>query len=518
MNKLVYFLLLAVMFISCKKEEDSNKLKEQNSESDLSENYQEKHRPQFHFSPDSMWMNDPNGMVYANGIYHLFYQYHPEDTVWGPMHWGHATSEDLIHWEHQPVALFPDELGTIFSGSAVIDKNNTAGFGENAIVAIYTNHSHELEKEGALNYQTQSIAYSTDSGETFERFSDNPVLPNSENIKDFRDPKVMWYQPEEKWVMSLVAGDRAQFYESKDLKSWNLMSEFGQGIGAHGGVWECPDLFEIEVEGSDEKKWVLIISINPGGPHGGSASQYFVGEFDGKQFTTDQKDVKWIDQGADNYAGVLYNNAPNNKKLFMGWMSNWEYAQQVPTERWRSAMTLPRELTLHKTDGDYQIHSKPVTQFQSIVENIQVETAKTPYLNTLEDGNYLNKRIQFHHETKNGNLEIKLSNSLQENYSITFDAESSEIILDRTKSGKTDFVTGFGDDVHTIPVKNLGEKVKFDLILDQSSIELFINDGQYVATELFFPSEPYKQLSITDGGDNTLENFSVETIASIWRD
>ena len=284
----------------------------------MKDNYQEQFRPQFHFSPKEKWMNDPNGLVYNNGVYHLFYQYYPKDIVWGPMHWGHAISEDLIVWKHKPIALYPDELGDIFSGSVVFDVTNSSGLGdiENPpLVAIFTYHLMEGEKAGRTDYQTQGIAFSIDNGDTWTKYNGNPIIDNTD-IKDFRDPKVFWHEDSKQWIMSLVAGDHAKFYKSDNLKNWTYLSDFGKEIGAHGGVWECPDLFKLKVKGISEEKWVLLISINPGAPNGGSGTPYFVGNFDGERFIAEHNDIKWIDVGADNYAGITYNNTPNDNWLF----------------------------------------------------------------------------------------------------------------------------------------------------------------------------------------------------------
>ncbi|HZH37827.1 MAG TPA: glycoside hydrolase family 32 protein, partial [Flavisolibacter sp.] len=305
--------------------------------------YNEPHRPQIHFTPKTAWMNDPNGMVYHNGTYHLFYQHNPDSTVWGPMHWGHATTKNLVHWQHQPVKLFPDSLGTIFSGSAVVDVNNTSGFGSKGkvpLVAIFTHHNPVMEKAGRNDFQYQSLAFSLDEGKTWTKYTGNPVVKNP-GIRDFRDPKVMWHQGSGKWIMTLATLDRVTFYSSSNLKDWLKESEFGKELGAHGGVWECPDLFPLEYNG--EQVWVLLVSINPGGPNGGSATQYFTGRFDGKTFTPLQTDTQWIDYGPDNYAGITWSNT-GKRKIFLGWMSNWQYAAAVPTQTWRSAMTIPRDL------------------------------------------------------------------------------------------------------------------------------------------------------------------------------
>ena len=273
-------------------------------------------RPVYHFAPQWGWMNDPNGMVYKDGEYHLFYQYNPYGSRWGNMNWGHAISRDLVSWEHMPVAISPDGLGTIFSGSAVVDKNNTAGFGAGAIVAFYTQASAR---------QMQSIAYSTDNGRTFKKYAGNPVLTGE--VADFRDPKVSWNESTQKWILTLAVGQEVRFYSSPNLKDWTYESNFGEGQGSHGGVWECPDLFELPVAGTNQKKWVLIVNINPGGPFGGSATQYFVGTFDGHKFVNESpKATKWMDFGKDHYATVTWSNAPQNRVIALAWMSNWQYA------------------------------------------------------------------------------------------------------------------------------------------------------------------------------------------------
>ena len=275
--------------------------------------YNEPHRPQIHFSPKEKWMNDPNGMVYHNGTYHLFYQYYPDSTVWGPMHWGHATSNDLVHWQHQPVALYPDSLGYIFSGSAVVDSNNTSGFGKDGkapLVAIFTHHDPKGEKNGTATFQNQSIAYSVDEGKTWVKYANNPVVKNP-GIRDFRDPKVSWYEAGKKWIMTLATLDHITFFSSPNLKDWTKESEFGKEVGAHGGVWECPDLFPLDYNG--QKIWILVVNINPGGPNGGSATQYFTGGFDGNKFIPYQTDTRWLDYGPDEYAGITWSNTGSKK-------------------------------------------------------------------------------------------------------------------------------------------------------------------------------------------------------------
>src|SRR5690606_13223753 len=340
---LVRILFLSAFLASCSVTKNQAKNPDSNY-------YNEPHRPQTHFSPKETWINDPNGMVYFAGTYHLFYQHYPDSTVWGPMHWGHATSTDLVHWKHQPIALYPDSLGYIFSGSAVVDSNNTSGFGKDGripLVAIFTHHDPKAREAGKNNYENQSIAYSLDSGKTWTKYAHNPVVRNP-GIVDFRDPKVTWYEPDKKWIMTLATKDRITFFSSKNLKEWTKESEFGEKLGVHTGVWECPDLFPMNYNG--ETIWILIVSIGDGGPNGGSATQYFTGHFDGQKFIASDSTIKWIDYGPDNYAGVTWSNT-GDRKIFLGWMSNWRYASRVPTVKWRSAMTILRDLSLEKIDG-----------------------------------------------------------------------------------------------------------------------------------------------------------------------
>ncbi len=338
------------------------------------------HRSKIHFTPAQGWMNDPNGMVYNKGVYHLFYQHNPNASVWGPMHWGHATSKDMISWKHEPIALYPDSNGTIFSGSAVVDVNNTTGFGSNGqqpLVAIFTYHNQEKADNGAVDFQTQGLAFSLDNGKTWEKYKGNPVLRNP-GIRDFRDPKVMWHEKTKMWIMTLAVLDRIHFYSSSNLKDWKKESEFGVDAGEHGGVWECPDLFPMEVE--EKTIWALLVNLNPGGPNKGSATQYFLGQFDGKTFQPLSKQTKWLDYGPDEYAGVTWSNT-GSRRLFIGWMSNWMYANVVPTETWRSACTIPRELKLLKVANDYRITSVPVNELNNYSTgefNKQYSKANTP--------------------------------------------------------------------------------------------------------------------------------------------
>ena len=328
----------------------------------------EKFRPVYHHTPAYGWMNDPNGMFYKDGVYHLYFQYNPYGSMWGNMHWGHSTSTDLTHWNYEGVALAPDAWGAIFSGSCVVDKENTAGFGKDAVIAFYT--SAKPSPWGDV--QSQSMAYSLDNGKTFTKYEHNPILTSTE--RDFRDPKVFWYAPGKHWVMMLAVGQHMEIYSSVNLKEWKKESEFGAMQGAHGGVWECPDLVEVKVEGTSQKKWVLICNLNPGGPFGGSAAQYFVGSFDGKEFVNESPtQTKWLDWGKDNYATVTWSNnyatvtwsnAPEGRCIALGWMSNWQYANNIPTLQYRSANTIARDLTLYRSGEELYLKSTPSAEIK----------------------------------------------------------------------------------------------------------------------------------------------------------
>ncbi len=490
---------------------------------------QEKFRPQFHFTPEKAWMNDPNGMVFYEGEYHLFYQYFPDSTVWGPMHWGHAVSTDLIHWEHLPIALYPDSLGYIFSGSAVVDINNTSGLGTEdnpPLIAIYTYHHIEKERAGKIDYQYQGIAFSLDKGRTWTKYAHNPVLPNP-GIRDFRDPKVFWHQDTQKWIMILAVQDRIHLYSSKNLKEWSFESEFGQENGAHGGVWECPDLFKIKVNASSEEKWVMLLSINPGGPNGGSATQYFVGDFDGNTFVPDHNSVKWIDFGKDNYAGVTWSDIPetDGRRLFIGWMSNWQYGQEVPTETWRSAMTLPRNLELINAEGDYLLTSMPVAEFDTLKKDkVEINDFRFSGQKEMELKNFnlmsseINVTLEPMEASQNGDATsfgIILENESKEVLKIGYDVLAKQFFVDRNGVDKVFKHTGYLNKAVAPYVMNKSMKLK--IILDTSSIEIFVDDGQLVMTEVLFPDYPFNSFSFFSNlGSIDVKQTEFVEIESIW--
>jgi len=431
------------------------------------QSFDQPYRPRYHFSPREKWMNDPNGLVYFNGTYHLFFQHYPDDIVWGPMHWGHATSKDLVHWQQQPIALYPDSLGYIFSGSAVIDSGNTSGFGRAGkipLVAIFTHHDPKGEKSGSTTFQNQSLAYSLDGGATWTKYAGNPVLKNP-GITDFRDPSVSWHAKEKKWVMALATKDRITFYSSANLKNWTKESEFGERLGAHGGVWECPNLFTLQEK--DRTRWVLLVSNNPGGPNGGSGTQYFLGDWDGHRFTPGDTSTRWVDYGPDDYAGITFNNT-GGRRIFLGWMSNWEYANQVPTATWRNAMTIPRELSLRRQGEKLYLASRPVKEIDRL----------KPGLYTLHLSG-----IPVH------DFSLHFSNAGGDELVIGYDQSANQYYIDRSRAGHVGFHPGFGSR-YTAPRVSTVKKINLTVVMDASSAELFADDGLTVMTAVFFADQP----------------------------
>ena len=424
----------------------------------------EKFRSIYHHTPVYGWMNDPNGMFYKDGVWHLYYQYNPYGSQWENMTWAHSTSTDLIHWKNHGEVIQPDALGTIFSGSSVVDKENTAGFGKDAVVAFYTS-------AGAA--QTQSIAYSTDNGETFKKYVNNPILTS--DVPDFRDPNVFWNEEVKQWNLILAAGQQMNIYSSKNLKDWKYESSFGEGYGNHGGVWECPDLLKMG------DKWVLICNINPGGPFGGSATQYFVGSFDGHKFTCESKPevTKWMDYGKDHYATVSFSNAPDGRIVVLPWMSNWQYANQVPTQQFRSANGLPRDLGLYSYNGEDYVSVKPSPEVFAAFE-------KKPS-GRLQPAAYI--------EVTNikSNASIVLSNDKGERVTMVYDGKNSTFSMDRTESGVTDFHSDFK--AKTVAPTN-GVIKSMQIFIDRCSIEAFDTEGKVAMTNLVFPSKPYDKIIV----------------------
>ena len=451
----------------------------------------ETYRPLVHFSPAFGWTNDPNGMVYTNGEWHLSLQYNPYATSHGNMHWGLSVSKDLIHWEDQPAIIAPDELGSIFSGSAVVDHDNTAGFGKDAIVAIYTS---------AGQGQRQSIAWSTDGGYTFNKYPGNPVLADPQE-RNFRDPKVN--RIGDQWVMALACGQVIRFYGSKDLKEWYFLSDFGTGLGSHAGVWECPDLLKFNYLGKE--KWVLYVSINPGGPNGGSITQYFIGNFDGKNFKADPLPYPlWVDEGVDNYAGVTFADAPDDRTVFMGWMSNWVYTGATPTHAFRNGMTLPRDLSL-KSNGRHTIlasvPSPEVYAARSASRNVDgIEAANGYTIPEILPGNKGAYEIDFTIvPDAKGSFSFKLSNSKGETVVWNFNLKENKLVFDRSKSGLTDFHQAFAEKPVEVSLNPRAE-YKCQLFVDKLSTELFLNDGDMVFTNCVFPTDVFNNFAVQSEG------------------
>lgn len=452
----------------------------------------ESFRPVYHHTPAYGWMNDPNGMFYKDGVYHLYFQYNPYGSVWGNMHWGHSTSTDLMHWNFEGSAIVPDAWGAIFSGSCVVDHNNTAGFGKDAVIAFYT--SAKASPWGDV--QSQSMAYSLDNGKTFVKYEGNPILTSSE--KDFRDPKVFWYAPGKHWVMILAVGQHMEIYSSVNLKEWKKESEFGAMQGAHGGVWECPDLVEIPVEGTREKKWVLICNLNPGGPFGGSAAQYFVGSFDGKKFVNESPtQTKWMDWGKDNYATVTWNNAPDGRCIALGWMSNWQYANNVPTRQYRSANTLARDLTLYREGQELYLKSTPSVEVKKArgkkvsIPSFRV-SEKHEIVNLFEDNQGAYEVEILIQNAGASKIAFCLLNDKGEKVSMYYDLNRKQFVMDRSESGTVDFSKDFP--AVTVAPANVDKELTLHLFVDRSSIEAFGEDGKFVMTNLVFPSQPYVKM------------------------
>ena len=428
----------------------------------------EKFRPQYHHTPEYGWMNDPNGMFYKDGVWHLYYQYNPYGSQWENMTWGHSTSRDLIHWEALPAALEMDWLGSIFSGSCVTNGDE--------VVAFYTSAGH---------HQTQSMAVSKDGGRTFEKFSGNPILTTSD-IPDFRDPKVFWNEEAKVWNLILAAGQEMRIYSSKDLKEWKYESSFGKEYGNHSGVWECPDLFEIKDETLNIKKWVLLCNINPGGPFGGSATQYFIGQFDGHKFTCESmpKVTKWLDYGKDHYATVSFYNAPENRRVVLAWMSNWQYANQVPTKQFRSANSIPRDLGIFQYSEETYVSVVPSKEMLAVRgQKIKKPTEACELVIDLK-----------------GSADITLTNDKGEQVIMKYDARAQQFSMDRTQSGETGFSEAFPC-VTTAPT--YGQLRQLRIFIDRCSIEAFDADGHVAMTNLVFPSEPYNNIKVK-GGKGTI--------------
>lgn len=486
--------------------------------------YSESNRPQTHFSPPRNWMNDPNGLVYYDGTYHLFYQYNPGDKVWNDMHWGHATSTDLIRWTHKPVALYPDPegLGFVFSGGAVVDYNNSSGLSSDStppLIALFT-HSSSTGK------QVQSLAYSVDQGDSWTMYAKNPIIANP-GIADFRDPKVVWHESSNHWIMVVAADDRIKFYRSTNLINWEFLHDFGEGLGAHGGCWECPDLFPLQTKDQNIRKWVLIVSLNPGGPNGGSATQYFIGDFDGHTFSQENNDTLWLDYGPDHYAGITWNGLSpvNGRRILIAWMSNWDYANHLPTDPWRGAMTVPRELSLINTEQGLRVAAQPIHEYQRLrtgqpfkLQNMLIENGKV-----LRQADSIQGSIDFEIEVELDDLSsdwsLQICNEHDERLEIICCLDSMELELRRDQVAFD--MPPEGDFVRQIkaPLNVNGSGVlPLRILKDRSSVEIFHGDGEALISALFFSHKPLDQIRVEPANNRQLrvKKFVINELASIW--
>ncbi len=477
----------------------------------------EKYRPVYHHTPLYGWMNDPNGMFYKDGVWHLYFQWNPYGSKWQNMTWGHSSSKDLVTWDHHPAAIEANGLGAVFSGSSVIDTENTAGFGKDAIVSLYTS---------ADVSQVQSLAHSNDNGQTFDIYPGNPIITLE---SEARDPNMFWDAANRRWVLSLAhALDHEMlFFTSPDLKEWTLQGSFGKGIGAQDGVWECPDLFKLKVDGTNEEKWVLVCNINPGGPFGGSATQYFVGDFDGKTFKADTDangniPTKWMDYGKDHYATVSWSDAPDNRRTLIGWMSNWQYAAEVPTLQFRSANTLPRDAGLFKgADGQLYLSSAPAPELLKLrgketvsVRNKSVGKKVSEYALPASNSGVCEILLDLDCRKAEA-VDVKIANKAGEYVTLKYDPSEHTLSFDRRNSGTVDFSQDFPT-VTVAPTFDNGKKVSLRIFIDKSSMEVFGNNGKFVMTNLVFPTNPYSSISVNaEGGNARIENLKIYSIKEL---
>jgi fructan beta-fructosidase len=456
-------------------------------------------RPQRHFTPPSAWMNDPNGLVHVGGWYHLFYQHNPDATVWGPMHWGHAVSRDLVHWQDRPIALAPDALGTIFSGSVVVDRKNRSGLSPDTrvpLIALFTYHDEAARAGGGLP-QSQGLAYSLDQGETWTKYAGNPVLRPAAGQVDFRDPKLVWYAPARRWIMVLAVGHHVEFYASRNLRQWTQAGQFAPPEPPDGGVWECPDLFPIR-DARGVRHWVLLHSLIHGGPNGGTATRYWIGQFDGHRFVPDageQAPPRWFDWGRDNYAGVTFADAPGGDRhpLLIGWMTNWNYADKTPTQGWRGSMTIARRLSLRRLDD-----GSSVLVQQPVDDPLPPAPRARPFVLTgtrdvpTGDGAPTRVRLAF---ASTGSVTIELANAAGETYRFGYDAAQDRFVSDRTRSGQVDFAPDFASVDHAPRLVHT-PTVTIDLVIDRHSVEAFADQGASVMTTAVFPRAPYTRVRL----------------------
>ncbi len=516
-----------IILTACEWDEDmvfDQNLINQHMDADVT--FEEIYRPQYHYTPKINWMNDPNGLVFYEGKYHLFHQYNPVGNTWGYMSWGHAVSEDLVNWEHRSVAIpyGEEEEEGIFSGSAVVDHNNTTGFGDGntaPIVAIYTSAYGGDEPN-----QAQSLAYSIDGGETFKKYEGNPVLNHED--PDFRDPNVKWIEEMDKWLMvvALPRQHKVQFYASDNLIEWEHLSDFGPEGGVD-GIWECPDLFQLPVNGnSDEMKWVLQVDMNPGAIAGGSGSQYFIGDWNGTEFVPDDSngEILWTDYGTDFYAAITWNNVPEDdgRRMWVGWMNNWDYANEIPTDPWRSAMSIPRSLNLEQVQDQILMVQRPVEELQQLrKDHVQLQDISVGEgeIISLSDQGLSGKAYEMIVDIDPGNSEVAglmLRVGEGEETIVGYDARSKTAFVDRRNSGQEDFTDEFGVR-NDAPALLVDGKIRLHIFVDWSSIEVFANNGVPVITNRIFPDSESRGIHVfAQGGTATFESIDFWPLSSIW--
>lgn len=479
--------------------------------------YSQLYRPQYHFTPPQNWNNDPNGLVRYRGEYNMYYQYYPKGMEWGPMHWGHTVSTDLFHWKNLPIALYPDSLGYIFSGSAVIDEDNTAGFqkgSEKTIVAIFTYDNPQTHIE------SQAIAYSNDKGLTWKKYDHNPVIPNP-GLKDFRDPNVRWYAPLKEWMMVVSCHDHVSFYSSPNLKEWKKESQFGVHHGSHGGVWECPDLFPLKVNGTGTTKWIL--TVNSGGsPAEGRSTQYFIGDFDGHKFIPDDNKIRWLNEGADEYAGITWNNTPR-RTIFIGWIDNWPAANNdIPSYIWRGGMTLPVKLSLKElNDSTEFLVKEPVEEINklkhSILSGKGFDLSKKGWSRKFSNNQLSSSEVKLKVLMGNSTeLSVSLQNDLGQHVDIIYNRGLHQFSIDRSHANRDSFQAE-SDLNHSFEVSGSPSMINLDIFYDRSTLEVFFDGGKYLTTDLVFPTQLYNQIKINSNNHSgEIENIQVSTIKSVW--
>lgn len=478
----------------------------------------ELYRPQYHFTPAKNWNNDPNGLVFYQGEYHLFYQYYPGGMVWGPMHWGHAVSSDLFHWKDLPVALYPDSLGYIFSGSAVVDEYHTSGFqqgGEKTLVAVFTYH------HPGTNEESQALAYSNDKGRTWQKYEGNPVIPNP-GLQDFRDPKVRWFAPARRWIMAVACHDHIAFYSSPNLKQWTKESEFGQGKGSHGGVWECPDLFPLQINGSDQTRWILTVN-NGGSPAGAGGTQYFIGRFDGHTFKADDDKTRWLYGGADEYAGITWSNT-GKRTVFMGWMNNWpEASKKAPSYVWRGGMTLPVTLALERgSDGELFVSKHPAAELKKMEKpvwsgrRLKLQDGKWE---KRFDGDVLasSKMVWKDDDPHASRWTVSLRNDSGQHLDIIYDKTGRQLIIDRTNADAAG-LQATSARRHVLELSGGLSGADMTIYYDRSTVEVFLDGGRYATADLVFPEKWFQTVRIEkSGGKGQLREVEVSAIRSAWQ-